>query len=202
MEKNEKLTRHSFKQYTELPTQERLLALLDYDPVKGTLIWKRRLPEDFQFNQFPEACAKQFNKMYAGMSALVTMIDQTNPKYGYQIVIEQKGYSSCRIAWKMHYGHDPDGEVFALNGDKRLLYIDNLSCGTFEEPHRNSKNNALNTSGVKGVYWNKEKNKWQAQIQVGGVVRALGRFTSLDDAAQARRNAEIACGYRTAKHVE
>ena len=114
------------KEYTELPTRARLMELLDYDPIKGTLVWKRRLPEDFQFNQFPEACAKQFNKMYAGMSALVTIIDQANPRYGYQINIEQKKYSTCRIVWKMYHGYDPS-EVFALNGDKRLLYIDNLS---------------------------------------------------------------------------
>lgn len=181
---------HGNKRYTELPTRDRLIELLDYNPHKGSLLWKPRLPEDFAFNQFPEACAKQFNKLYAGTSALNTLIDQENPWYGYQVTIEQKKYSTCRIVWKMYYGYD-EVEIFALNGDRRMIYIENLASEGFTGPHLNARPNIRNSSGVKGVYWNKEKKKWQAQIQIGGVVRSLGRFSSLEDATQARRNAEI-----------
>ena len=42
-----------------------------------------------------------------------------------------------------------------------------------------------NTSGVKGVYFNKLARKWQAHIKVNGVRVHLGMYSDLGAAAQA-----------------
>jgi DNA-binding XRE family transcriptional regulator len=47
-----------------------------------------------------------------------------------------------------------------------------------------------NKSGVKGVSFDKERNKWVAQIKVGGKSINLGRYETLEEAAEARRQAE------------
>ena len=50
-----------------------------------------------------------------------------------------------------------------------------------------SKNN---TSGVKGVSWNTEKQKWQATIGLKNKLIHLGKFSTLEAAAKARALAE------------
>jgi hypothetical protein len=54
----------------------------------------------------------------------------------------------------------------------------------------NKKMNSNNTSGVKGVYWCKNANKWRAKIQVDGKEKHLGLFSNLEDAKKARELAE------------
>lgn len=47
-----------------------------------------------------------------------------------------------------------------------------------------------NTSGYKGVCWNKKSNKWYAQIRVNKKRIHLGSFTNIEDAIKARKEAE------------
>ena len=48
-----------------------------------------------------------------------------------------------------------------------------------------------NTSGHKGVSWDKSKNKWYTYITVNYKLINLGRFSILEDAIEARKKAEI-----------
>lgn len=43
-----------------------------------------------------------------------------------------------------------------------------------------------NTSGVRGVYWNDSKQKWIATGRIGGRLRELGHFDSLQEAKEER----------------
>jgi len=52
-----------------------------------------------------------------------------------------------------------------------------------------------NTSGVAGVCWNKERNKWGARITVDGERIYLGLFSDLADAATARAAAKVEYGF-------
>lgn len=52
------------------------------------------------------------------------------------------------------------------------------------------KINSNNTTGVPGVYWNKRQEKWIANISVGGKLRHIGTFASMDEAIAARKAAE------------
>jgi len=47
-----------------------------------------------------------------------------------------------------------------------------------------------NTSGSKGVTFNKSAGKWQAKIGCGGHIKHLGYFKTMDDAISARQAAE------------
>ncbi len=47
-----------------------------------------------------------------------------------------------------------------------------------------------NTSGVKGVHWDKVRNKWVAQIEFKKKHYFLGRFSKKEDAIKARKKAE------------
>lgn len=50
--------------------------------------------------------------------------------------------------------------------------------------HRN------NTSGIKGVFWDKNRERWCAQIRFQGHNYNLGRYEKIEDAASARKEAE------------
>src|SRR5690606_9901658 len=43
------------------------------------------------------------------------------------------------------------------------------------------------SSGVRGVYWHKQRGKWQAQVQHNGRLHSGGLFDSIDEAAEAAR---------------
>lgn len=59
-------------------------------------------------------------------------------------------------------------------------YLDGLREG---RPARN------NTSGVRGVTWHAGTKKWQARMQVDGRTVSLGYYTTIEEAAEARRKA-------------
>lgn len=56
--------------------------------------------------------------------------------------------------------------------------------------HKRKMENAIHSSGVVGVSWNKNIKKWNARIGVNGTRIDLGRFNNLDDAIAARKQAE------------
>ena len=65
--------------------------------------------------------------------------------------------------------------------------IDNLRWATIKENNQNASLSSKNTSGYKGVYWDKSFNRWRANIIVNGLKVHLGYFKSIDDAIKARQ---------------
>ena len=61
----------------------------------------------------------------------------------------------------------------------------NLRPATSNQNNRHRKMNSNNTSGYKGVTWDKESMKWKASVQVDGRTVNLGRFPDLLDARDA-----------------
>lgn len=49
---------------------------------------------------------------------------------------------------------------------------------------------AANTSGVRGVYYEKKINKWRARLRFKGKTMSFGTFTHFEDAVFARKEAE------------
>ena len=64
--------------------------------------------------------------------------------------------------------------------------INNLRWATYSENQHNKSMMSNNTSGVKGVVWDKDRNKWRAQIMIDGMQIYLGLFENLEDAKRAR----------------
>jgi len=72
-----------------------------------------------------------------------------------------------------------------IDGDGLNNQRSNLRVATHSQNMRNSKIPINNTSGYKGVYWSKEKNKWCAQIKIDYKNKHLGYFDNKIDAAKA-----------------
>lgn len=62
-------------------------------------------------------------------------------------------------------------------------------CGTIVE-HLSKDKYSNNTTGVKGVWFDKSRNKYCAEIFLKGKKYHLGRYEKLEDAAKARKRAE------------
>ena len=92
---------------------------------------------------------------------------------------------------------NPDNKSFIdhIDNDKLNNHISNLRWCSNAENQQNSKLSQRNSSGVKGVSFDKNLNKWQARIQIDGIRVNLGYYLSLDEAKQARiTKANIAFG--------
>lgn len=55
---------------------------------------------------------------------------------------------------------------------------------------KNTKLNTTNTSGARGVYFERTSNKWRARLRFQGKLMDFGSYSSFEAALQARKNAE------------
>lgn len=68
---------------------------------------------------------------------------------------------------------------------------ENLRLAVGGQNGANRKTSKNNTSGYKGVTWNKSKNKWKAQIKVDYKNKNLGSYLTAKDAAIAYNKAAV-----------
>lgn len=78
-----------------------------------------------------------------------------------------------------------------INRDKSDNRKCNLRCCKREENNRNRGLFSTNTSGVTGVFFDKERGKWVANISYNKKRIHIGRYASKDDAIMARLEKEI-----------
>lgn len=82
-------------------------------------------------------------------------------------------------------------ETSRKNGEKAGKYIkDNFCIENTNVNNLTAKKPKNNTSGIKGVSWDKEREKWVAQIVFQGKTYNLGRYDKKEDAAEIRKIAE------------
>ena len=55
---------------------------------------------------------------------------------------------------------------------------------------RDMKPGASNTSGVRGVIWDRNSNKWRARLKFKGKLMSFGSYDRFEDAVEARKKAE------------
>ncbi len=63
--------------------------------------------------------------------------------------------------------------------------------GTQVTKLRDMKPTAANTSGCRGVYFEKRVNKWRARLTFKRKIMSFGSYTNFEDAVAARRKAEL-----------
>jgi len=74
-----------------------------------------------------------------------------------------------------------------IDGNKTNNNLTNLRWATLTENQRNSKMSISNTSGIKGVSFEKKANKWKASIRINSILIHLGYFDTIEEAAAARQ---------------
>ena len=105
---------------------------------------------------------------------------------GYRkIKINYKRYPAHRIAWLMTYGYMPQKHIDHINRVKDDNRIANLREATPAENGHNTKKPSHNTSGYKGVCWEKKSRKWHARISIDGKRQHIGYYDTAEDAASA-----------------
>jgi hypothetical protein len=77
-----------------------------------------------------------------------------------------------------------------IDNNKLNNNVSNLRFCTNSENHMNTPPQKNNTSGKRGVYWDKYCEKWRANIKVNGKRFYLGSYQNIDDAILSREKAE------------
>lgn len=142
-------------------THEELVSSLYYEPLTGVFTWLKG------------------NKNRVGKMA------GTKSNSYWQIKLNQKCYLAHRLAWFYVTKEWPEEEVDHLNTNSLDNSWVNLRLATRKKNSWNQGLRSSNTSGIKGVYWNKKSRKWSARVrtEIGRVW--LGNFTDLGEAALA-----------------
>ena len=149
--------------------QKKLKQILNYDPLTGVFIWIVT----------PTICVK--------VGSVAGCLD----KKGYiDIGISGKIYKAHRLAWLYVYGYFPEYEIDHIDRNKSNNRINNLRHASHQCNQRNVGLQQNNTSGIKGVSWHKQRDKWRAEIKVNYKNYHLGLFTDFTEAVCTRLAAE------------
>jgi HNH endonuclease/AP2 domain len=106
-----------------------------------------------------------------------------------EIRIDGRLYKCARLAWLWMTGAWPVAEIDHINldpGDNRFC---NLREASRSQNKWNEGKRLSNTSGIKGVSWYRQNQKWRADIRINGEKKHLGFFATIDEAAAAYASA-------------
>jgi HNH endonuclease/AP2 domain len=146
-------------------TQQKLKALLEYNPFTGTFVW------------LVNKGGRRFKGKVAGGPS----------GHGYiYICIDQKKYAAHRLAWLYMKGFMPD-KVDHWDGDKANNRFRNLRVATQSQNLMNRK--APERELPRGVSYDKRRAKFYARIQVRGEKIWLGYHDTAEVASQAYHEA-------------
>lgn len=152
------------KPSVEIPT-ERLFEVFNVDFELGLLFWKIK-------------SAKQI-KIGKGLG--------WKNANGYLMVgLDYKQTMVHRIIWAMKYGVWPKNQIDHINGNKTDNRIKNLREVTNAQNCANRKKSSiLSKTGIRGVFFDKNRKKFRAQITKNGKSTHLGMFMTVEDACAA-----------------
>ena len=146
----------------------RLKSVLRYEPETGLFFWRKTLG----------------SKGVAGSEA-------GTDSHGYLAIrIDKKLYLAHRLAW-FYVNCEWPSILDHKDRDRRNNRITNLRLATHSENKANRSAPSNNSSGIKGVSFNKQMRKWQASICKQYKQNHLGFFSSKEGAAEAYRTAAV-----------
>lgn len=151
--------------------------IFDYDRATGKLYWKIR----------PSHAVKQGDE--AGSVGTEGYVD---------VGFAGRLYKAHRIIWDMMNPDDkltPNHQIDHINHIRTDNRIDNLSKVRHRDNAKNQSMRLDNNSGVTGVHYDRQNRKWRARIKASGRTICLGRYDTLEEAALARRQAELTYGF-------
>ncbi len=154
-------------------THKELLRQLMYNPWNGLFYWK----------------------VSNYWSVKVGSIAGSSDKDGYIIIgINGKSYKAHRLAWFYVYNCWPGKNCHHRDEITYHNWISNLGDVSRSVNNRISGNNKNNTSGVKGVKWDKQSNRWETEIHIDSKCVYLGRHKDFDEAVCHRLACEQCIG--------
>lgn len=147
---------------------ERLRELLCYDAESGVLTWRVSRPK------------------YGCVAGRI--VGWAEPNGYIHVCIDQVKMKGHRVAWALHYGAWPDGNLDHANGIPSDNRIKNLRIADQHQNVANSPVRVNNKCGVKGVIATPE-GTWKANIRVRGKQIYLGTFKTKEAAGKAYQEA-------------
>tara|TARA_R110000764_G_scaffold28636_7_gene67423 strand:- start:1849 stop:2334 length:486 start_codon:yes stop_codon:yes gene_type:complete len=110
-------------------------------------------------------------------------------RLGYAVFSSTSSIYYCKLLHRVIM-EAPDGmDVDHIDGNTLNNRKSNLRVCSHHENLMNRKKHKNNKSGVKGVSWYKNLNKWHAQIQCDKKIH-LGYYDDFDEAVKVRKEAE------------
>ena len=153
------------------------MSELEYNPDTGAFTWKATSRRGFVGKSAGCLCTRD----------------------GYiRIRIHGKLELAHRLAWDMSYPDNPvtpDEQIDHINHIRTDNRICNLRKATNTENSRNASIGVNNTSSALGVWFEKRRDKWVAEIKVDRKKKHLGQFDTFDAAVAARKAAECEFGF-------
>ena len=153
-------------------TAGRARELFHYDPETGALTWR---------------VTKRSRR--AGTVAGSIWKDAKRGRRYWDVKADKVRYRAHRVIWLWMTGEWPIADVDHIDGDGLNNRWSNLRGASRSQNLGNSQRKRNNALGVKGVIFNKSRNKFQAQICHKGKYRMLGLFDSIEQAAAAYASA-------------
>jgi hypothetical protein len=164
-----------------------------YNPETGKFTYKVATADMFgdgKRHMTAEARAKVWNTKNAEREA--GSVDGQ----GYVVMcVGSKIYKAHRLAFLLMTGEMPKGQVDHINGDRADNRWENLRDVPKLLNALNQKRHSTNKSGVTGVRFAAHTNKWMAYIGHDNRMHHLGVFDTLEEAAEARWEAEEQLGF-------
>ena len=144
--------------------QEYLNKIFEYNKETGVLIWK----------------VTRSSKVKCGMIA-----GSLNPHNGgyIQVIFNKRAYYAHKIIWEMIYGERPK-YLDHIDGNRANNRLNNLRSVNASQNACNSRVSKRNTTGYKGVHWNKQRNKWTVFVRKNRKLHYGGAYINLIDAIQ------------------
>lgn len=152
-------------------TQDELKSILSYDPETGLLVWIKPASTRVRSGQIA-GCLRPDGYVFTQ--------------------INKRRYMNHRLAWFYVHGVWPSDEIDHIDGNRSNNKLSNLRVATSKQNKENTPIRSNNTSGHKGVHWDKSRQKWMAFVVHNQKFLNLGRFDDVNDAVTAAKQARDA----------
>jgi len=147
--------------------------------------WKTR-----PASHFKEArAATAFNTRFAGRPAGSVRRQDGRRRIIFWYRSVHLSMYAYQVVWALTNNEWPTADIDHRDGNPSNDQPENLRLATASQNLANTGMFAHNTSGAKGVSWDKSKKNWRAYVKVNGRMREVGRYESVEMAAAARKAA-------------
>lgn len=170
--------------------QKYLREALSYDSNTGLLVWNERPASHFQ----DVTKYRRWKSQRAGREAGHSCADTSGKMYT-RLSLDGTRYFAHLLIWIMVYGEPPAGEIDHINGDGTDNRVRNLRLTDRKGNNRNRRLMANNKTGVSGISYCPNRNKFRASIRNNNGGSDFKRFSCLLDAVAWRMGKGREYGY-------